>query len=138
MGTQLMPLSFWDSALENFTSISPRDPAQPPKDEAQCSMECIQETGQLGKNSFTGAELGALPTAPHGLPVGKCWTPVSLSDLLWEMGTMLGLSSPGCPWLGSNERGSASTELRHRAHSRCSVNVGYYQPVLKTFPSCGA
>lgn len=43
MRIRLMPLSFRDSALEKFMSTSPGDPAQPPQDEAQCSVECIQE-----------------------------------------------------------------------------------------------
>lgn len=43
MRIQLVPLSFRDSALEKFMSTSPEDPAQPPQDEAQCSVECIQE-----------------------------------------------------------------------------------------------
>lgn len=138
----LMPLSFSDSALENFTPTSPLDPAQPRKDEAQCSVERIQETRQPGENSFAslpaGAERGALPATPPLTACGQVLDTVSLSDLLWEMGTMPGLSSPGCPWLGLTERGSVSTWSPHPAHGSCSVNGGYYQPVLKNLRSFGA
>lgn len=124
MGTWLMPLSFSDPALENFTSTSPLDPVQPRKDEAQCSVERMQETRQPGENSFAslpaGAERGTLPATPPLTACGQVLDTVSLSDLLWEMGTMPGLSSPGCPWLGLTERGSVSMEpgIQHTVVAR--------------------
>lgn len=95
----LVPPSFWDSALGRFMSTAVRIQPSHPKDEAQSSMECVQETCRPGENFFSGlppvVERGALPPTACGQVTDTCEPPVSLSYLVREMGTMLDLLSPG-------------------------------------------
>lgn len=45
----LVPPSFWDSALGRFMSTAVRIQPSHPKDEAQSSMECVQEHVPTGR-----------------------------------------------------------------------------------------
>lgn len=85
----------WDASCPQLFGIQPSHP----KDEAQSSMECVQETCQPGENFFSGlppvVERGALPLTACGQVTDTCEPPVSLSYLVREVGTMLDLLSPG-------------------------------------------